>query len=128
MTAALSLPETRRLEFTVYGPPVPKARARVVGRRAITPERTRNYEFIASAVARSAVSKADWQLDNPAGYRVSIAVYRAARRGDLENFAKSICDSMNTIVYDDDRRIVELHALMFDDKVSPRVVVMVEAL
>lgn len=48
-----------RLSFTVHGPPVPKARARIVSRvecgktrtRGVTPQKTRDYEKMVSLVA-----------------------------------------------------------------------------
>ncbi len=120
----------RALSFTVNGPPVPKARARVMTGYSYTPPRTRAYEAIVRDHAIKAVScSRDWKRDNENGYRVCVAVYREALRGDLDNFVKTATDAMNKgVVYDDDRRIVEIHAMMMLDRPHPRMLVEVIAL
>lgn len=50
-----------------------------------------------------------------------MAVYRPAKRGDLDNAIKVVLDSLNGILYEDDSQIVEIHALRYDDKHKPRV-------
>ena len=52
---------------------------------------------------------------------VAIKVFRPQRRGDLDNSAKAILDSLNGIAWDDDSQIVELHLYRSDDKANPRV-------
>ena len=63
-----------------------------------------------------------------AGRRMAVAVwiYRAQRRGDLDNFLKVLFDALNGHAWADDAAIVELHAYMHDDKDNPRAVVVVE--
>lgn len=60
--------------------------------------------------------------------KITLRVYRPARRGDLDNSIKVLIDALRGIVYNDDDQIVELHALRFDDKTDPRVVVKLESL
>ncbi len=118
-----------KLSFTVYGAPVPKARARVMRGFSFTPKRTKDYELAVKNAAIEALANCPkWVRDNAAGYRVSVAVYRAALRGDLDNYAKSALDAANKLIFDDDRRVTEIHALMFLDRVCPRMLVEVEAL
>jgi Holliday junction resolvase RusA-like endonuclease len=62
------------------------------------------------------------------GVSVSLWVYRAAQRGDLDNRIKVLLDSLQGIAYKDDKQVRELHAFLEDDKDNPRVVVEVEAL
>lgn len=52
---------------------------------------------------------------------VYVNVYRAQRRGDLDNYAKVLCDSLNGVAYHDDSQVLELHMWLHDDKVNPRV-------
>jgi Holliday junction resolvase RusA-like endonuclease len=113
-----------KLSFVVQGPPVPKPRARVMAGYSFTPPRAREWEKLVALRALEA-RPSGWPLD--ADYRVRVAVYRQARRGDLDNFVKAATDAMNRTVYEDDRQIVELHALLFDDKSDPRLLVEVEA-
>jgi crossover junction endodeoxyribonuclease RusA len=47
--------------------------------------------------------------------------YRPQRRGDLDNRLKVLVDALQGILYSDDKQIVELHAYLHDDKISPRV-------
>lgn len=114
-----------RLSFCVNAPPVPKARARVMAGYAFTPKRVRDYEKLVAQHALEA-RPAGWPLDST--YRVFVAVYRAQRRGDLDNFLKAITDALNKgVAYSDDSRIVELHGVMNLDREDPRVMVEVHA-
>jgi len=56
----------------------------------------------------------------------SMWLYRPRKSGDLMNMDKALCDSLEGILYDNDRQIVEHHAYRFDDKDNPRVEVMVK--
>jgi len=126
--------------FTVPGQPIAWARAGSFNGRRFTPARMRDYQ---KEVRFHAVEAApdDWPLDHAKGYRVRVAVYLGnRRRADLDNFAKSITDALQgrrdpaggwkvpPIAYDDDTRIVELHALKLFDQCDPRVLVEVETL
>jgi crossover junction endodeoxyribonuclease RusA len=57
---------------------------------------------------------------------VSVDVYRPAKRGDLDNYAKILLDSLCGYAYHDDAQIVEIHAGRYDDKANPRIEVQVE--
>lgn len=50
-----------------------------------------------------------------------VNVYRPAKRGDLDNFAKVLGDALNGVAYHDDSQIIELHMWRHDDKANPRV-------
>ena len=50
-----------------------------------------------------------------------VHVYRAQRRGDLDNFAKILGDALNGVAYHDDSQVTELHMWRHDDKANPRV-------
>jgi crossover junction endodeoxyribonuclease RusA len=56
---------------------------------------------------------------------VSATVYRKRKVGDIDGYAKGLLDAMAGLVYDDDKRVTELHLYKRDDKLNPRVEVRV---
>jgi Holliday junction resolvase RusA-like endonuclease len=94
----------------VPGDPVPKARARVVGGRGVTPAKTREYEHRVGVYALQA--RSEHQQSKPwsmlGWYRVEIRFRREEARGDLDNVAKSILDGLCGVLYLDDARVVSL--------------------
>ena len=55
---------------------------------------------------------------------VSVWVYRPAKRGDLDNYAKCLLDSLaGGVCYGNDDQIIEAHWYRGDDKGNPRVIV-----
>jgi Holliday junction resolvase RusA-like endonuclease len=129
------------VEILIFGEPVGKARARVVrcGRsiHAFTPERTARYE---SMVRLAAV--AEMQGQQPFSGPVAVTIRAAfgvpaswskkkrgaalenprailpAKRPDLDNVVKSVCDAMNGVVFRDDAQIVELVATKHYGKIA----------
>jgi len=59
---------------------------------------------------------------------VVIYVYRASKRGDLDNYIKPTLDALNSIAYHDDKQVAELHAYRLDDKHNPRIEITIEDL
>jgi Holliday junction resolvase RusA-like endonuclease len=121
------------LRFTVQGPPVPKARARVVARkgekaRSYTPESTAAYEKLIGMHALAAVSKTPGWRTDWAAYALTVMVYRDVRRGDADNFAKAVSDGMNKIAYLDDAAITSLRVDLIDGDERPRVEIEVRML
>lgn len=53
--------------------------------------------------------------------RVDLAVYRARKSGDLDNFAKIALDAMQQVFYENDSQVVELHMRLADDRHEPRI-------
>jgi len=105
---------TMHLEFTVPGPPVPKARPRVTvtGRGTFTPKKTKDYQELVAMAAMVAYKKSTepfpWPLD--AGYRVDCVFYfKGIPTKDLDNLAKSIFDALEGVLYTNDRQIMEAH-------------------
>ena len=105
------------LRFTVPGPPVPKARARVVSRgngqmaHAFTPAKTQVYGRHVALLAREARWKRGaWPTTML--YGIEINVHRSAARGDWDNFAKAICDACNGVLWEDDAQVREGHVVL----------------
>lgn len=114
----------RMLTVWIPGPPVPKGRPRVVRRKSrwlpavqvFTPERTKAWEKTAALILLAAVQQVrGWRRDGR--YSVSAVVTRESRRGDIDNFLKSICDSAIGIAFDDDSQIdsVDIRLEQADD-------------
>lgn len=61
----------------------------------------------------------DSALEGPVA--VVVKVYRAAKRGDLDNFMKCLLDGLQGTAYKNDKQIVEMHSYRYDDKLNPRV-------
>lgn len=57
---------------------------------------------------------------------IALRFFRPAKRGDLDNRIKQLCDSLQGIAYHDDKQIARLEAERFDDKKNPRVEVTIE--
>lgn len=114
-----------RIMIQIPGPPVPKGRPRVTRFGTHTPSRTREYEARVRLAMEQAVAQCDWPTDRE--YRVRIAVYRERRQGDTANFAASVCDAGNGVVWDDDRQISSLQCDRFDGE-DARTLVDVEVL
>lgn len=82
---------------------------------------------VVSAEAKAYKEQAAW-LARAAGMEliegdvsVTMRIYRAAKRGDTDNFLKVGLDSLNGIAYSDDSQIVRIVAERYDDKKNPRV-------
>ena len=60
--------------------------------------------------------------------RLTLHVYRPRKTGDLDNTFKAIGDSLEGLVYANDRQIAEIHAWRHDDKLNPRVEIEISAI
>lgn len=119
-----------QLAFVVLGPPVPKARPRVYGKRTITEPRTVAYESLVRSHAIRAVQLAKrggttWDPAAPS-FRVVLEFFVPnLRRADVDNLAKSCLDALNGVIYLDDFAVCDLHVTRVVDREKPRVVVYV---
>ena len=107
------------LAFTVPGPPVPKE-SRSEGGVPYTSERTREYEAEVARTAQEALScLSAW---SPAGpHELVIRVFRARRRGYLDDFVRSCADALiREGVIEDERSVVRILATLGNDKARPR--------
>lgn len=118
------------INFTIPGSPQGKARARVYRQgnftRAVTPEKTVNYE----ALVKICFEKIKPDHYNPLEAQIAMTVkayfgipksvskklreqmllnnIRPTKKPDTDNIGKIIADSLNTIVYRDDAQIVRM--------------------
>lgn len=95
------------VRIVVPGAPVPKARARVGKHGAYTPTKTKKQEkciqqYALLAMRTERVKKMDGIV------AVDIEIIQKKRRGDLDNFAKTVLDAMNQVVYTDDSVVDDL--------------------
>lgn len=131
------------IKFTVYGIPIPKARARMVVNKAkgfihsYTPKATVAYESLIAGVAYKHKAKGGL-LTGPVS--MTLKIYRdipksfsqkkraAAESGELlpitkpdsSNILKSVEDSLNGIIYVDDSQICH-HEIWKKYSITPRV-------
>lgn len=100
----------RPISFFVEGRPVPKARARVVGRRAYTPKKTVEWEDTIGWTFRLKYrERRPIPREVPVSILVSayfpVASWRSIR-GDLDNYLKCVMDSLNGVAWEDDKQVV----------------------
>jgi Holliday junction resolvase RusA-like endonuclease len=121
---------TFMLTYIVYGEPVGKGRPRFARRgkftSTYTPQKTKTYEDEIRMMAKAAMGASE-PLDTP----ITVAIYirvgipasyskqkrkdalagiiKPMKKPDIDNCAKCFLDSMNEIVYLDDKQVVNLH-------------------
>lgn len=123
----LSWPKTRRMEavypvtllcaFTVPGAPVPKARARVVGRRAFTPRRTSDAE---QRIAARLFVQYPHLTPSVARLRAVFRFHIKGVRGDADNFGKLALDAMQGKAFVNDSQIDSLDVQVLRSSADPR--------
>lgn len=104
--------------MTITLPPAPSANRywRNFRGRMVTSAEARAYKEQAAWIARAA------GMEPVTGdVSVTMRVYRAAKRGDLDNSIKVSLDSLIGVAYTDDSQIVRIVAERYDDKANPRV-------
>lgn len=90
--------------------------------RVVASDEAQRYKQTVAMLARCAGVR---PLSGPVA--VEVAVYRARRAGDLDNFLKVLCDALQGVFYDNDAQIREIHATLHDDRHDPRVEVVVKS-
>ena len=111
------------IKFVAKIEPIPQARPRFSKFGAYEPKRNTEYKKAIAAVAKSAMKDSEPMTGELSAV---IRLYRKYKRcsrnyGDFDNHAKSICDALNKIAYDDDAQIVRCTIEKFTDKINPRV-------
>ena len=90
--------------------PYPKGRPRFVRGKAVTPTATREYEATLRYWMATEAKACGWTLTE-GDVRVCIRLFfdsSGKRPGDVDNYAKSITDAANGVLYRDDSQIQRL--------------------
>ena len=103
--------------------PVPLGRARVVGKRAYLPARSRQFRFALQLLVSQKMRGRELIT---APIKITMHFYKKYRAetrgyGDLDNHVKTVLDALNGIVWTDDSLIVELHA--FKHSGEPKIII-----
>lgn len=117
---------TNTIRIEIPGNPIPKGRPRFGNGRTYTPKRTKTFEDSVGLYARSAMA-GELPYDAPMDMR-AVFVFEPPKSwskkkrqaamdglvfctsgGDLDNLQKAVADSLNGIVYVDDRQIISAH-------------------
>lgn len=94
----------------------------------------RNYHgrMVRSAEAEAYIAAVGWHC-NAAGVQpltgnvcLIMDFYRPSKRMDLDNMFKILGDALQGFAYENDKQIVEIHAMRHDDKDEPRVEVLIQ--
>ena len=104
------------MRVTLDVPPSANRYWRMVNGRMIRSREANDYKAYAGMICNLA------GMEPVSGnVSVTIAVYRPAKRGDLDNFLKVAIDSLIGHAFVDDSQIVAIHATRHDDPQCPRV-------
>lgn len=115
------------MRFTVPGKPAPKGRPRFVRGRAVTPQRTRDYEAHVQITIMHALARLEgWRREGRKRVHLMFELDSGVR-GDIDNLAKAVLDACNGLLWLDDRQVVDLHIQILDAP-TPRTVIVVEDL
>jgi len=108
------------ISMTIYGHPVPKARARTVRTKngksvSFTPKKTESWED--SVRAQALQHRPEQLMDGPLAMEATFYLLRPkskpkrvkypATKPDLDNLIKSVKDALEGIIYTNDSRIVD---------------------
>lgn len=111
---------TQRASFFVPGTPIPKARPRVVrgkGKFPITytPKTTIRWERTVAAEFKRQCKGIFFEKSIALKFYAELVMPGAGSlttiRGDIDNHGKSILDALNSLAFDDDSQITDLHVL-----------------
>jgi Holliday junction resolvase RusA-like endonuclease len=103
--------------FVVPGQPVPKARARVVGRHAYTPKKTREAE---ERIAGHYKVRYPHAQPTTARLRVVLRFFLKGSRADADNLTKLFLDAGNGRIWRDDAQIDQLDVSVVRSDPEPR--------
>jgi Holliday junction resolvase RusA-like endonuclease len=107
-----------RVTFFVPGTPIPKARPRVVRSKkgfpiTYTPKTTAQWEKTVVKSFNQQCLGIFFERSVPLKFYAEIIMAGTGPlstiRGDIDNHCKSIFDALNTVAFEDDAQIIELH-------------------
>lgn len=116
-------------DFFINCRPVPQARPRFFlkhsnGRRWVgsyDPKHCANFKKLITSAVKSAIINNKYPLPSPLPLSLSIKFYMGinskyehhTQKPDIDNLAKAVLDSLNGIIYYDDKQITTLHLYKF---------------
>jgi crossover junction endodeoxyribonuclease RusA len=98
-----------------YPPSTNHLYATVRGRRVLSREGCQYKELAALLAIQHGLRPVDGEVV------VTLRVYRPRRAGDLDNSLKAVLDSVKGLAWHDDSQVKRIEAERFEDKVNPRV-------
>ena len=114
---------SKTIRFEIPHNPLPKQRARVVGKSAYTPSRTRDYERLVAWYAQ--IATGGQLLDGD--LLVTLHFYRKGKkRADIDNLIKAIFDGCNGVVWTDDKQVIAVNSMIQYESKQPCTVVEVK--
>ena len=118
MTRTIAKEHAEEYTFTLPVPPSANRYWRVWNNRIVVTDEARAYKDEIALLLRSCIP-----LEGDVS--VNFTVFRPAHRGDLDNYNKIMFDALQGLVYYNDNQIVEIHSYRKDDKVNPRVEILI---
>lgn len=97
-------------------PPSANRRLTVARGRMVKTAEAREYKEVAGWLTKAIVPD-----PLPGDVKLRIILYRPSRRSDIDNPLKVLLDSLQGVLYENDKQIRELHVYLKDDKRNPRV-------
>lgn len=94
------------------------------GRMHLNPRAAAFYGAVQAAVLRAGITRVRFTADVPVTY--ALTWYRARKTGDLSNRIKCFEDSLNGLVWADDKQVVSFTARRVDGERPARLEVVVE--
>lgn len=112
------------MKLTLDTPPSANRYWRVANNRVYRSAAATAYkDYVALVCATAGIQPLDGDV------RVTLHIYRKQRRGDTDNYAKVLLDSLIGYAYEDDAQIAELHATRHDTEPhAARVEITIEAI
>jgi crossover junction endodeoxyribonuclease RusA len=104
--------------FTLPVPPSANRYWRVWNNRIVVTDEARAYKQEISLLLRACIP-----LEGDVS--VNFTVFRPRMKGDLDNYNKILFDALQGLCYYNDSQIVEIHSYRKDDKVNPRVEILI---
>jgi len=109
--------------FTVFGEPVPWARAGRFGKITFTPKKVKDAEKMIGLACRSAMHG---RKPSKAMISMVISFYRGTkRRVDIDNLIKLVLDGLNSVAWVDDAQVMHLTAIKVLGDSNPRTIVQI---
>jgi len=96
-----------KCEFTVAAPPVPLARPRLGKGYVYTPKRSQQHKALLGWAATKARPR-DWLQTGH--FAVYLGFYVTNNKGDLDNYIKLTLDSLQGILFENDRDVTTITA------------------